>query len=147
MGTSDFVPFLRRADSPVSELAISGPDGTGIRVLPDTTTRTCGFEIVNTAAEQSPGTINRAIAICPYSDCGSATPKGYIAQEAQAERLGQQLYAIIYRDHWQEFTKAGNPKKRLTTKRGFRAATHLDDNTPEIMRMLADNAKRNGSTG
>ena len=117
-------------------------DGTGIRVLPDTTTRTCGFEIVNTAAEQSPGTINRAIAICPYSDCGSATPKGYIAQEAQAERLGQQLYAIIYRDHWQEFTKAGNPKKRLTTKRGFRAATHLDDNTPEIMRMLADNAKR-----
>ena len=117
------------------------PEGTGIRVLPDTATRTCGFEIVNTAAEQSPGTINRGIATCPYPDCGAATPKGYIAQEAQAERLGQQLYAIIYRDQRQEFTKSGRPKKRLTTKRGFRVATPLDDNTPEVMRMLAGNAE------
>ena len=93
--------------------------GTGIRLLPDIAKRTCGFEIVSTAAEQSPGTINRAIATCPYPDCGAATPKGYIAQEAQAERLGQQFYAIIYRDQWQEFTKSGRPKKRLTTKRGF----------------------------
>ena len=118
------------------------PDGTGIRVLPNTETRTCGFEIVRTAAEQSPGTINRAIATCPYPDCGAATPKGYIAQEAQGERLGQQLYAIIYRDQWQEFTKAGKPQKRLTTKRGFRVATLLDDNTPDVMRMLADNEKQ-----
>ena len=120
------------------------PDGTGIRVLPDTETRTCGFEIVSAAAEQSPGTINRAIATCPYSDCGATTPKGYIAQEAQAERLGQHLYAIIYRDQWQEFTKSGRPKKRLTTKRGFRVATPLDDNTPEVMGMLAGNAEEWG---
>ena len=116
--------------------------GSGIRLLPDIAKRTCGFEIVSTTAEQSPGTINRAIATCPYPDCGAATPKGYIAQEAQAERLGQQLYAIIYRDQWHEFTKSGRPKKRLTTKRGFRVATPLDDNTPEVMRMLADNARR-----
>ena len=120
------------------------PDGTGIRVLPDTETRTCGFEIVSTAAEQSSGTINRAIATCPYPDCGATTPKGYIAQEAQADRLGQQLYAIIYRDQWQEFTKSGRPKKRLTTKRGFRVATPLDDNTPEVMRMLTENAEEWG---
>ena len=117
------------------------PDGMGIRVIPDTETRTCGFEIVSTAAEQSLGTINRAIATCPYPDCGTATPKGYIAQEAQAERLGQQLYAIIHRDQWQELTKSRRPKKRLATKRGFRVATPLDDNTPEVMRMLADNAE------
>ena len=116
--------------------------GSGIRLLPDMAKRTCGFEIVSTAVEQSPGTINRAIATCPYPDCGTTTSKGYIAQEARAERLGQQLYAIIYRDQWQEFTKSGRPKKRLTTKRGFRVATPLDDNTPEVMRMLADNAKR-----
>ena len=117
------------------------PDGTGIRLLPDTVTRNCDFEIVSTAAEQSPGTINRAIATCPYPDCGAATPKGYIAQEAQAERLGQQLYTIIYRDQWQEVTKSGRPKKRLTTKRGFRTTTPLDDNTPDVMRMLADNTE------
>ena len=119
-------------------------DGRGIRVLPDTVTRTCDFEVVSTAAEQSSGTINRAIATCPYPDCGAATPKGYIAQEAQAERLGQQLYTIIYRDQWQEFTKSGRPKKRLTTKRGFRVATPLDDNTPEVTRMLAENAEEWG---
>ena len=113
--------------------------GSGIRLLPDMAKRTCGFEIVSTAAEQSPGTVNRGIATCPYPDCGTTTSKGYIAQEAQAERLGQQLYAVIYRDQWQEFTKSGRPKKRLTTKRGFRAATPLDDNTPDVMRMLADN--------
>ena len=117
------------------------PDGTGIRVLPDTETRTCSFEIVSTAPEQSLGTINRAIATCPYPDCGTTTQKGYIAQEAQAERLGHQLYAVIYSDQWQEFTKAGKPKKRLTTKRGSRAATPQDDNTQEVMRMLADNAE------
>ena len=115
-------------------------DGTGIRILPDTVTRTCGFEIVNKAVEQSPGTINRAIATCPYSDCGASTPKGYAAQEAQAGRLGQQLHTIVYRDHWQEFTKSGRPKKRPTTKRGFRVATPLDDNTPEVNLMLTDNA-------
>ena len=117
------------------------PDGTGIRVIPDTATRTCDFEIVNKPAEQSPGTISRAIATCPYPDCGATTPKGYIAQEAQAERLGQQLYAIIYRDQWQEFTKAGKPKKRLTTKRGFRIASPQDDNTAAVLQMLADNAE------
>ena len=117
------------------------PDGRGIRVLPDTATRTCDFEIVSTADEQSPGTINRAIATCPYPDCGTATQKGYIAQEAQAGRLGQRLYVIIYRDQWQEFTKAGRPKKRLTTRRGFRVATPLDDNTPEVIGMLAGNTE------
>ena len=114
--------------------------GSGIRVLPNTETRTCGFEIVDTAAEQSPGTISRAIATCPYPDCGATTPKGYIAQEAQAERLGQQLYAIIYRDQWHEFTKTGRPKKRLTTQRGFRTAMPQDDNTSTVLQMLADNA-------
>ena len=114
--------------------------GSGVRVLPNTETRTCDFEIVNTAAEQSPGTISRAIATCPYPDCGATTPKGYIAQEAQAERLGQQLYAIIYRDQWHEFTKTGRPKKRLTTQRGFRTATPQDDNTVAVLQMFADNA-------
>ena len=114
--------------------------GNGIRLLPDTATRTCDFEIVNTAAEQSPGTVSRAIATCPYADCGATTPKGYIAREAQAGRLGQKLYAIIYRDQWHEFTKAGKPKKRLTTKRGVRLVTPADDNTAAVLQMLTDNA-------
>ena len=114
--------------------------GAGVRLLPDMQARTCEFEIVDTAAEQSPGTVSRAIATCPYPDCGATTPKGYIAQEAQAGRLGEQIYAIIYRDQWHDFTKAGRPKKRLTTKRGFRTATPTDDNSADVLRMLAVNA-------
>ncbi len=115
--------------------------GNGVRLLPNIETRTCDFEIVSTVAEQSPGTINRAIATCPYPDCGATTQKGYIAREAQAGRLGQQLYAIIFRDQWHEFTKAGKPKKRLTTKRGFRIAEPQDDNTDKVLQMLAEKAK------
>ena len=48
--------------------------GTGIRVVPDTTSGTCTFEIVTRASDQSPGTISRAKATCPYPTCGATTP-------------------------------------------------------------------------
>ncbi len=99
--------------------------GTGIRVIPEPNAGRCSFEIVKTAAEQSAGTVNGAIATCPY--CGATTPKGYIAGEAQRGRLGHQLYCVILSDQWQGFTKAGQPKKRLTTQRSFRNATPGDD--------------------
>ena len=103
-------------------------------------TRTCSFEIVSTLAEQSKGAILRrtTVAVCPYSDCGISTPKGYIAAEAQAGRMGHILYCVIYRDQWQEYTKAGKPKARLTTRRGFRAATPEDDNTDYIRQRMAE---------
>ena len=112
--------------------------GKGLRLLPNEQTGVCDFEIVETAAAQSAGTVKSAIATCPYPDCGATTPKGYIAQEAQAGRLGHRPYAVIMRDQWHEFTKAGLPKKRLTTKRHFRAATHEDNNLPDIQRQLSE---------
>ena len=99
--------------------------GTGIRVIPEPDAGQCSFEIVKTAAEQSAATVNGAIATCPH--CGATTPKGYIAAEAQQGRLGHQLYCVILNDQWQGFTKAGQPKKRLTTRRSFRTATPTDD--------------------
>ena len=82
-------------------------NGTGIRVVPDTTSGTCSFEIVTKESDQSPGTISRAKATCPYPNCGATTPAGYISTEAQAGRLGHQLYCIIYRDTWKTKTKSG----------------------------------------
>ena len=86
--------------------------GTGIRVIPEPNAGRCSFEIVKTAAEQSAGTVNGAIATCPH--CGATTPKGYIAAEAQQGRLGHQLYCVILNDQWQGFTKAGQPKKNAS---------------------------------
>ena len=68
-------------------------------------------------APLSPGTVNRAIAACPH--CGSATPKGYLAQQAQAGQMGHRLYCVIYRDSWREKNKDGSERKKETTCRVF----------------------------
>ena len=115
--------------------------GSGIRLLPDTTSGTCSFEIVTKASDQSPGTVSRAKATCPYPNCGATTPAGYISQEAQGGRLGHQLYCIIYRDTWQTKTKSGRPSKRPKTSRGFRVPTPDDDNTAEVDIRLAEFAE------
>ncbi len=132
--------------------------GTGIRLDPDG--RECQFRIVhdrracpdcrksdpkqpcNTATlhpdgEASAGTTSRAVAVCPQPTCGITTPKGSLAKEAQAGRMGHQLYATIYRDSWKEKTKAGKEKKRLTTFRGFLEVDLDQDNGDFIERELA----------
>ena len=111
--------------------------GSGIRLLPDTTSGTCSFEIVTKTSDQSPGTVSRAKASCPYPNCGATTPAGYISQEAQGGRLGHQLYCIIYRDTWETRTKSGRPSKRPKTSRGFRVPKEGDDNTAELDTRLA----------
>ena len=114
--------------------------GTGIRLIPDTSSRTCSFEIVTEATQHStptkPPKVERAT--CPYPDCGATTPAKYIPQEAQAGRLGHQLYCIIYRDTWITLTKSGHPSKRPKTSRGFRIATPEDDNTDLVKARLAE---------
>ena len=115
--------------------------GTGIRLVPDTTSRTCSFEIVTRASDQSPGTVSRAKATCPYPNCGATTPVGYISQEAQGGRLGHQLYCIIYRDTWQTKTKSRRDSKRPKTARGFRVPTPDDDNTAKVETKMAEQAK------
>ena len=112
--------------------------GSGIRLIPDTATRTCSFQVVDSAAEQSPGTIARAIAVCPFPDCRASTPKGYVARQAQAKKLGHQLYCIIWREQWHTKTKAGKWSKRPKTRRGFRAPTASDHNSPEMEQRLEE---------
>ena len=110
--------------------------GTGIRVVPNTTSGTCSFEIVTKTSDQSPGTVSRAKATCPYPNCGATTPTGYISQEAQAGRLGHQPYCIIYRDTWETKTKSGRASKRPKTSRGFRVPKEGDDNTAQVQQQL-----------
>ena len=115
--------------------------GTGIKLITDSTSGTCSFEIVTRASDQSPGTVSRAKATCPYPNCGATTPAGYISQEAQGGKLGHQLYCVIYRDTWQTTTKSGRDSKRPKTSRGFRVPTLDDDNTAEVDTRLAELAE------
>ena len=132
--------------------------GTGIRLEPDG--QECRFKIVhdrsacpdcrkgdpkkpcNTATlhpdgDASTGTTARAVAVCPQPNCGTTTPKGYLAKEAQIGRMGHKLYAVIYRDSWTEKTKAGRDKKRPATFRGFLEVDTEHDNGDFIEGELA----------
>ena len=103
------------------------PDGTRIelRIVHDrkacsdckSSAKGCHLATLYPNQSISAGTETGAIATCPA--CGSTTPKGYLAQEAQTGRMGHRLYCVIYRDSWRDLTKAGKPKKRETTCRVF----------------------------
>ena len=114
------------------------PSGDGIRLIPDEDAGTCEFEIVTKASEQSPGTINGGVAICPYPSCGDSAPKGYPAAEAAAGRMGHVLYCVIYRNQIYTYTKAGGITKRPKNVRTFAAPRPEDINMSEVRARLAD---------
>jgi putative DNA methylase len=67
-----------------------------VRLLVDPAWPACRFEIVSgPAAERAaePGTIRGGVAISPWT--GEVVDGDYIKREAQAGRMGQQLYAVV----------------------------------------------------
>ena len=64
-------------------------DGIGVRLKPelgsgpDSEGRVCSFEIVETAAAQSAGTVARGAGICPYADCGRVIDGDEIKAQAR----------------------------------------------------------------
>jgi putative DNA methylase len=111
-------------------------DGTGVRVKPDTTTRRCKFEIVDSTKQQSKGTVKGGDGLCPYSDCGRPIEGDHIKAEAQAGRMGEQLYAIAFKRRALKTTKAG--RKTEGWERGYRAPTAEDDVSALIAQRLAE---------
>ena len=75
--------------------------GKGVRLLSDSARGVCDFEVVNTAREQSRGTVARGIATCPYPGCGATTAGGYPASEAGDGRMGHQTYGVVLKNQWQ----------------------------------------------
>lgn len=111
-------------------------DGTGVRVKPDITTRRCTFDIVAKAKDQSEGTVARGDGLCPYSDCGRPIDGDHIKAEAQAGRMGEQLYAIVYKRRVLKTTKTG--RKKEGWERGFRSPTAQDDVSTLVAQRLVE---------
>jgi len=111
-------------------------DGTGVRVKPDTATRRCGFEIVAKAKDQSEGTVARGDGLCPFPDCGRPIDGDHIKAEGQAGRMGEQLYAIVYKRRVLKTTKTG--RKKESWERGYRAPNAEDDVSDLIGQRLAE---------
>ena len=119
------------------------PDGTGVRLLPNcaagpgTPCRVCAFEIVGSAEEQFPGTVARGDGHCPYGDCGRVIDSDEIKAQAQAGRMGEQLFAVVYKRRVETRTKSGK-RGRDKWVRGYRAPRPEDDNSAAIRAKLAE---------
>lgn len=111
-------------------------DGTGVRVKPDIATRRCGFEIVAKTKDQSEGTVARGDGLCPFPDCGRPIDGDHIKAEAQAGRMGEQLYAIVYKRRVLKTTKTG--RKSEGWERGYRAPSAEDEVSALIAQRLAE---------
>ena len=103
--------------------------GTGVRVVPQTGPpehRHCSFEIVKKAKDHSPGTVKQGDGLCPYPDCGRVIDGDEVKKQAQACRMGHQLYTVVFRQTIRiGTTKAG--KDKLKSVRDFRAPRPEDN--------------------
>ena len=118
------------------------PDGTGVRLRPQlgggpgAEGRVCSFEVVTSAREQSAGTVARGDGTCPYSDCRRVIDGDEIKAQAQAGRMGEQLFAVVYKERVLTTTKTGRAREKWV--RRYRAPRPEDDNSAEIRARLAD---------
>ena len=120
------------------------PDGTGVRLRPDcaagpgTPGRICTFEIVASAKEQFPGTVARGAGHCPYGDCGRVIDGDEIKAQAQAGRMGEQLFAVVYKRRQPGKILKSGKRGRDKWVRGHRAPRPEDDNDADIRTKLAE---------
>jgi adenine-specific DNA methylase len=114
------------------------PDGAGVRLLPYTEpgNRHCRFEIVRNTRDQSPGTVVRGAATCPYPDCGRIVDYDEVIRQAKAGKIGEQLYAIVYKQSAITLTKTG--KKREKWVRDYRTPQQEDDVATLITKHLGE---------
>jgi putative DNA methylase len=111
-------------------------DGTGVRLIPNKANgvghpgRHCTFEIVTKATDQSEGTVSGGDATCPYEDCRRVVDGDEVKRQAELGRMGEQLYAIVYKRRIWTKTKTGKKKEKWI--REFRSPTLHDDNSDVI---------------
>ncbi len=115
------------------------PTGAGVRLVPrcdkEREKRHCDFEIVAKATEQSPATVADGDATCPFPDCARVIDGDEVKRQAQANEMGEQLFAVVFKRRILTKTKTG--KAREKWERGYRAPRSEDNNTADVVARLA----------
>ncbi|CAM3225624.1 hypothetical protein SPZE110945_12265 [Sphingomonas zeae] len=75
-------------------------------------------------------------AICPFSDCNRTISGDEIKRQGQEGKLGDQLYAVVYKRQIVAKTKTG--KNKIKWVRGYRAPQSRDYDQSQISKMLAE---------
>ena len=109
-------------------------DGTGVRLVPGA--GVCSFEIVGGVGEHSAGTVARGDGTCPYPECGRVIEGDEIKRQAQAGRMGEQLYAVVTKTRVEARTKTGRVREKW--QRGYRAPRAEDDDGAAVAARLAE---------
>ncbi|MBU1410720.1 DUF1156 domain-containing protein, partial [Myxococcota bacterium] len=116
------------------------PDGTGVRLVPQTADgkytpgRVCTFEIVHSLREHSDGTVAGGDARCPYPDCGIGVDGDEVKRQAQAGGMGDQLFCVVFKKRVESLTKTGRRTEKW--ERGYRSPRPEDDNSTRIREIL-----------
>ena len=116
--------------------------GTGVRLMPHlgggpgSEGRACAFDIVDSVEEQSPGTVSGGAGDCPYPDCGRIIDGDVIKEQAQAGKMGEQFYAVVYKERVEVRTKTGRLREKWV--RGYRAPRPEDENGVEVRAWLEE---------
>jgi putative DNA methylase len=109
--------------------------GHGVRLVPED--GRMRFEIVDREADHSPGTVKGGDGSCPFPECRRPIDGDEIKAQAQAGRMGHQLYCIVYKEERiKGYTKSGKPKTEKV--RGFRAPGPEDDVETLVLRKLEE---------
>ena len=93
--------------------------GHGVRLVPER--GRVRFEIVEHESDHSPGTVKDGDARCPFPECRRTIDgDDEIKPQAQAGRMGHQLYCVVYKEERiKGYSKNGKPK--IEKVRKFRA--------------------------
>ncbi len=119
------------------------PGGIGVRLHPHLgngpgdTARRCAFEIVKRTEQHAAGTVADGDGTCPFPDCNRVIDGDVIKQQAQAGRMGEQLFAVVFKRRIATKTKAGKAG-RDKWEREYRAPRFEDDNSVKISAELAE---------
>ena len=126
--------------SPNWRLALGG---IGVRLVPHLSSgpgaegRICSFEIIRTVGEQSAGTVARGDGICPYGDCGRVIDGDEIKRQARDGRMGEQLFAVVYKRRRRTLLKSGKLGRERWV-REYRAPRPEDDSPSEFRARLEE---------